>query len=96
MKKVKTSVSLSPDILEELARHGGGVLSKGIEMKARDTVVTDDAGKVLGTVHFGPGAKPYQAWGRKRLASGRPGNSHTLIGLYEALEDATEAVQRGR
>lgn len=95
-KKLKTSVSLAPDLVDELARHGDGVLSRGIEMKVRDTVVIDDAGRVLGMVHIGPGAMPYQAWGRKRLSGGRPGNSHTLIGMYGSPGDAAEAVRRGR
>lgn len=95
-KKLKTSVSLAPDLVDELAKHGNGVLSRGIEMKVRDTVVTDDAGRVLGMVHIGPGPKPYQAWGRKRLTGRRPGNSHTLVGMYGSPEDAAEAVRRGR
>jgi hypothetical protein len=95
-KKLKTSVSLAPDLVDELAKHGDGVLSRGIEKKVRDSVVTDSDGRVLGMVHIGPGAKPYQAWARKRLTGRRPGNSHTLIGMYGSPEDAAEAVRRGR
>lgn len=91
-KKVKTSVSLAPDLVEELAQHGGGVLSKGIEMKARDTLVKDESGAVVGTVHIGPGAEPYQAWTRKRRADGR-GNAHTLLGLFSSMEAAANAVR---
>lgn len=92
-KKVKTSVSLSPDIADELSQHGDGVLSKGIEMKLRDSVVTDDDGKVVGVVHVGPGEQPFQAWHRKRHPDGR-GNVHSHLGFYATMELAIAAVRR--
>lgn len=91
-KKLKTSVSLAPDLVDELLHHGGGVLSKGIEMKARDTLVKNEAGAVLGMVHLGPGEEPYQAWTRKRRADGR-GNQHRLLGTFRSLEAAADAVR---
>lgn len=91
-KKLKTSVSLAPDLVHELSQHGGGVLSKGIEMKARDTLVKNEAGAVVGMVHLGPGEEPYQAWTRKRRADGR-GNQHTLLGTFASMEAAVDAVR---
>jgi len=91
-KKLKTSVSLPPDLVEELSRNGGGVLSKGIEMTARNLLVTDSAGKLVGMVHVGPGDKPYQAWTRGRSSSGR-GNVHTLLGLFSSAEAAADALR---
>lgn len=93
-KKLKTSVSLAPDLVEELSQHGGGVLSKGIEMKVRDTLVTNEAGAVVGVVHVGPGEEPYQAWTRKRLTGGRVGNSHALLGTFSSMEAAVDAVRK--
>lgn len=93
-KKLKTSVSLAPDLVEELAQHGGGVLSKGIEMKVRDTLVMNEAGAIVGVVHVGPGDEPYQAWSRKRLTGARAGNSHALLGTYASMEAAAEAVRK--
>ncbi len=91
-KRLKTSVSLPPDLVEELSRNGGGVLSKGIEMTARNLPVTDSAGKLVGMVHVGPGDKPYQAWTRGRSSSGR-GNVHTLLGLFTSAEAAADALR---
>lgn len=91
-RKLKTSVSLAPDLVRELSKHGGGVLSKGIEMKARDTLVKNEAGAVVGVVHVGPGEMPYQAWTRKRRADGR-GNEHTLLGTFVSMDAATDAVR---
>ena len=91
-KKVKTSVSLAPDLIKELCERGGGVLSKGIEMKVRDTLVKNEAGAVVGMVHVGPGERPYQAWTRKRRADGR-GNAHTLLGTFASMDAAEDAVR---
>lgn len=91
-KKLKTSVSLAPDLVQELSEYGGGVLSKGIELKTRDSLVKNEAGAVVGVVHVGPGEEPYQAWTRKRRADGR-GNEHTLLGTFCSMEAAEDAVR---
>lgn len=62
-------------------------------MKVRDTLVTNEAGAVVGVVHLGPGEEPFQAWTRKRLVGGRAGNSHTLLGTFSSMEAAIDAVR---
>lgn len=63
-------------------------------MMVRDSVVTNDAGEVVGMVHMGPGEAPFQAWSRKRLAGAVAGNSHSLLGTFATMDEAVTAIKK--
>lgn len=52
--------------------------------------VVSNTGKMMGTVQFRNGR--HEAWSRTRTVE-RPGNSHTFLGHFGSLEDATAAIR---
>jgi hypothetical protein len=73
-----------------LQRVNQAILRGGYGAPGELIPVTDDSGKMVGTVQLRDGG--YEAWNRTR-ALGRPGNSHKLLGHFLSVEESTAAIR---